>query len=499
MSSQNISNPDSTRQTRVTEPASGMSTKTSAGRTPPSEPTRSTSSQAVTQTIAAPPSANLVRIQWIVGAVMVAIAVFAAARLWMIEGLIRVARVDGPSMASAFLGAHYRVTCEDCRFVWRCDAEHAPASRQASCPNCGYPTNALRDEDLVEGERVLIDHWPIATRGARRGEVVAAPDPAHPGGMIIKRVAAQPGQQLSIRAGDLIVDGQLARKSWPELAQARVLVHDNSYQPQKSSGVPDRWQDAPGSANSNSAAWHAAMTGFHCQPTQAGEWSWLEYTHHQMFGWHSRTRQSPVLDLDSYNPSETRLLNSVPDVLVSCRLRNLGPGAGQFALAAIDGDQRFEAIIDPQKQTAELVAIGTQGNRQVVARQPNIFLDMGRRGIAIDFGLCDQQVILRLAGRQLFRYAYERSPTRRDTMHPLAIGSQGLDLAVDELRVWRDIYYLAPDNTGRDWTLPAAASAQALTLLGDNTSVSVDSRNWNSGVSPAVVRGLVYRPFWSRR
>jgi hypothetical protein len=84
-------------------------------------------------------------------------------------------------------------------------------------------------------------------------------------------------------------------------------------------------------------------------------------------------------------------------------------------------------------------------------------------------------------------------------MHPLAIGSQGLNLAVDELRVWRDIYYLAPDNTGRDWTLPAAASAQALTLLGDNTSVSVDSRNWNSGVSPAVVRGLVYRPFWSRR
>ena len=491
-----MSNPNSISRTAAPGSTSGNKSET---KTAPSEPTRSTSSQAVTQTIAAPKSTNLVRIQWIVAAVMVAIAIFAAARLWMIEGLIRVARVDGPSMASAFLGAHYRVTCEDCGFVWRCDAEHAPASRQASCPNCGYPTNSLRDEDLVDGERVLIDHWPVAMRGARRGEVVAAPDPAHAGGVVIKRVAAQPGQQLSIRAGDLVVDDQLVRKSWQELAQVRVLVHDNSFQPKKSTGVPDRWQSAAGGEASSSPAWHAAMTGFDCQPTNPEEWDWLEYTHHQMFGWHSRTRQSPVLDLDSYNPSETRLLNSVPDVLVSCRLRNQGHGAGQFALAAIDGEQRFEAIIDPQKQTAELVAVGPQGNRQVVAGQPNIFLDIGRRGVAIDFGLCDQQVILRLAGRQLFRYAYERSPTKRDSTHPLAIGSKGLNLAVDELRVWRDIYYLAPDNTGRDWTLPPAASVHALTLLGDNTSVSVDSRNWTSGVSPAAVRGLVYHPFWSRR
>ncbi len=458
----------------------------------------------MTQTVAAPASANLARIQWAVAAVMVAIALFAAARLWMIEGLAvpgvaRAARVDGPSMASAFLGAHYRVTCEDCGFVWRCDAEHAPASRQASCPNCGYPTNALRDEDLVAGERVLIDHWPVAVRGARRGEVVAAPDPAHPGGVVIKRVAAQPGQKLAVRSGDLVVDGQLVRKSWREIAQVRILVHDNTFQPKISTGVPDRWQNVAGGAN-----WHAAMSGFQCEPAKENSWSWLEYSHHQMFGWHSRTRQSPVLDLDSYNPSETRLLNSVPDVLLSCRLRNLSGGAGQFALAAIDGDQRFEAVIDPKKQTAELVAIRVQADgqfreRKVVGREPFLSLDIGRSGVAIDFGLCDQQVILRLAGRQLFRFEYERSPANRETQHPLAIGSQGLALAVDELRVWRDIYYLAPDNSDKDWIMPPAASANSLALLGDNTSVSVDSRNWTTGVTPASVRGLVEHPFWSRR
>jgi hypothetical protein len=461
----------------------------------PPEPTRSTSSLAVTQTVVAPANRSLVRIQWIVALVMVAIAIFAAVRLAMIEGLplpgvSPVARVDGPSMAPAYMGAHYRVTCEDCGFVWCCDAEHAPANREASCPNCGYPTNTLRDEDLVAGERVLIDRWPVALRGVRPGEVVAAPDPAHAGGLVIKRVAALPGQQLAIRGGDVYVDGRLVRKSWPELKQVRVLVHDNGFAPRKSTGVPDRWQPVAGEA------WHPAMTGFRCQP--AGEaWQWLEYSHHQMLGWHSRTRPSPVLDLDSYNPLETRLLNSVPDVFVSCRLRVLG-GKGRFALAALDGPRRFEALIDPAGQTAELAEIDAQSQRQILARQPEIFLDLENRDVDIEFGLCDQQVILRVAGREFFRHSYERS-AKGDTPHPLAIGSQGLALAVDELRVWRDVYYLAPDGTGKDWSLPTGAAADSLALLGDNTTVSVDSRQWQTGVWPRQVRGLVYKPFWARQ
>ena len=488
--SRTMSPPDPLTQTDTALPT----VATAAGLPP--EPTRSTSSLAATQTVVAPPSRSLVRIQLLVGAVMVAIAIFAAVRVAMIEGLplpgvSPVARVDGPSMAPAYLGAHYRVICEDCGFAWCCDAEHAPASREASCPNCGYPTNTLRDEDLVAGERVLIDRWPVAVRGARPGEVVAALDPAHAGGLVIKRVAARPGQRLAIRGGDLVVDDRLVRKSWEELAQVRVLVHDNNFQPRKSTGVPDRWQRV------GESSWHSALTGFRCQPGRE-PWQWLEYSHHQMFGWHSRTRQSPVLDLDSYNPLETRLLNSVPDVFVSCRLRASG-GEGQFAFAAIDGDARFEATIDPRRQTAELAEIGPQDQRRVVARQPEIFLDLGDRFVAVEFGLCDQQVFLRLAGRQLFRHDYTRSSVKRDALHPLAIGSKGLALAVDELRVWRDIYYLAPDGSGSDWSLPAEVSAGSLPLLGDNTTVSVDSRNWTSGVLPDQVRGIVYKPFWANR
>ncbi|MCI0361939.1 MAG: S26 family signal peptidase [Planctomycetaceae bacterium] len=483
--------PDADAITR-TDP--GPTSGSASSATTTSGLTRSTGSLAVTQTVAAPPSTSLVRIQWIVAAVMVSIAIFAVVRLWMIEGLVRVARTDGPSMAPAFLGAHFRVTCEDCRFTFRCDAEHAPASGEVACPNCGYPINSLRDEDLIAGERVIIDRWPVVTRGVRRGEVVAAADPAHAGGLVIKRVAAGPGERLSIQDGDVYVDGRLLRKTWQELAQVRILVHDNSFQPAKTTGVPRRWQNAAGQG-----AWHPAMTGYQCQPADASAWNWLEYTHHQMFGWHLRTRQSPVLDLDSYNPSETRLLNSVSDVLLSCRLRNLRRGPGQFAVAVIDREQRFEAVIDPARQTAELIEADPEGKRRLVDREEQLLLDIGRGGVTLEFGLCDQQVILRIAGRQIFRHEYVRGEGPSDTHRPLEIGSQGLELAVDQLRVWRDIYYLAPDTRGGDWEPVDEPLAGSIALLGDNTSVSVDSRHWTSGVLPGSVRGVVYRPFWARR
>src|SRR5262245_23227019 len=158
-----MTDPNAITRTDAGPPSSASSDT----KTPLSEPTRSTSSVALTQTVAAPASASLVRIQWAIAAVMVSVAVFAVVRLWMIEGLWKVARIDGPSMAPAFLGAHFRVKCEDCGFTFRCDAEHSPASGEVACPNCGYPTNSLRDEDLVVGERVVIDHWPVVVRGVR--------------------------------------------------------------------------------------------------------------------------------------------------------------------------------------------------------------------------------------------------------------------------------------------------------------------------------------------
>jgi hypothetical protein len=119
--------------------------------------------------------------------------------------------------------------------------------------------------------------------------------------------------------------------------------------------------------------------------------------------------------------------------------------------------------------------------------------------VEIEFGLCDQQVLLRAGGREMFRYEYTRAIRDSvEALHPLAIGSAGTGLEVSDLRVWRDIYYLEPKGTGRNWQAEAPLPKGKLALLGDNASVSIDSRQWLSGVPGTSIRGLVYRPFWTQ-
>lgn len=441
-----------------------------------------------TQTIVAPAGTALGRVRGIVAAAMLAIAAFVGVRLWLITGLVRTVRIDGPSMAPAWLGGHYRLACDDCGLALACDGERPPADELAQCPNCGFRDNRLLAEHLVPGQRVVIDRWPLVFRGPRRGEVVAAADPDRPGGFIVKRIAGLPGERLAIRGGDLYADGRPVRKSLRELEAVRVLVHDNRHQPKRTGGLPPRWK-----STRRGTGWHAAMEGIRYEPpaTRAGDpqIDWLEYQHWLMFASHSRTRLSPVLDTDSYNQADARQQNAVPDVLLTCRLQ--ARGSGRFALAAIDGPQRFEVTFDPAARTVVLTA----DERAVV--QKELATNFAGRGVRVEFGLCDQQVLVSLAGREIFRHEYERPPGDfAAPLHPLAIGSGGASLDVTDLCVWRDIYYLAPGGLSGDWEAESPLPPGTCALLGDNTTVSTDSRQWMAGVPAGRILGRVYQPFW---
>ena len=72
-----------------------------------------------------------------------------------------------------------------------------------------------------------------------------------------------------------------------------------------------------------------------------------------------------------------------------------------------------------------------------------------------------------------------------------------MTIEVSELKVWRDLYLLDPQDTGEDWEAERPLAADTYALLGDNIPVSVDSRQWSQGVARGSIRGIVYRPFWS--
>jgi signal peptidase I len=422
-------------------------------------------------------------------------------RASFLTGLWRRVVIEGPSMAPQLCGASLRVVCDDCGFPFACDAEHLPPEMKAVCPNCGYLDNSLRQAAFQPADRVLIDRWPLGRAMAMPGDVVALRLPQAGGELAVKRVVARGGQRVSIRDGDLYLDGVLVRKTRQELAAVQVLVHDNDYQPKKTAGLAPRWQPlAPASR------WSARGTRLVFSPPQGSlavpedgspeAFDWLAYVHWPCTA-QPRLRQtrSPVLDNDSYNPSLTRPLNAVSDVLFTCRLRVQGT-AGALALAAEDGPQRFVLVLEPGRR-----AVLYGGEKQAVLLERPLEIRFRRSPLDIQFGLVDQQVLLAVEGRTIIRQAYERWPgTRESTLRPLAIGARGLTVVLEHLRVWRDLYYLDPRGLSRPWDDPSGGEPRGLFLLGDNPPVSVDSRHWQpSRVALGNVLGRVYPVFWAAR
>jgi hypothetical protein len=354
----------------------------------------------LTQTIVAPTDQSLRAVKWIVLAVMLSVAALIGLRLALVEGLVsgigRRVRIDGPSMAPALVGEHYRVTCVDCRFPFTANREESPQEGLACCPNCGYQNNELRLEDLVLGERVVIDRWPLLRGRPQVGDVVAAVDPRTPGEMVVKRVAGLPGQRLGVRRGDLLADGEVVRKSLAELRKVRVLVHDNRFEPSKTRGLADRWHSTRAGTD-----WHPSMLGYWNDRPPENEFDWLEYQHWACVASpRPRTKPSPILDNDWFNQGLSREQHVVPDVQLSCRL--WAKGEGKFALAAVDGVQRFVAEFAPREKKVRLLEDGLE------AAEEDLGVKFDRRPVQFDFGLCDGQVLLTVAGREIFRHPYVR-------------------------------------------------------------------------------------------
>ena len=357
----------------------------------------------------------------------------------------------------------------------------------AACPNCGFTENALAAASLRPPERVLIDRWPLVWRRAKPLDVVALHAPAAEG-LAVKRVAAAGPGELEIHDGDLRLDGKWLRKSPAELRKVRLLVHDDAFPPRKTDGLPLRWRPIRDYSH-----WQANGVSYHlpASAASAGDWDRLAYEHWACTA-NPRLRgvSAEVLDNDPYNQGETtRELNPVADVFLSCRLK--ATGAGRLALAATDGEQRFELAIEPQRS----VVLRCNGVTLLELPQK---LQLSQAAVEIEFGLCDRQVFLSAGGRTIVRFPDERrSGARPVVKRPLAIGAQELDVELSHLRVWRDIYYLDANGRAGNWQSGPLTSGQ-LIVLGDNEPVSIDSRQWQPAAVPeSAVIGLVNQPFWA--
>ncbi len=390
---------------------------------------------------------------------------------FLVDGWISPEVVSSGSMAPALLGPHRVGRCAACGCPIVCDADGLTGD-VAVCLNCGWPGNQL-EPGVVEGDRLFIDLAAVGCRAARRWEVVVFRSPGNAREYSVKRIVSLPGETVEVRDGDVYIDGIIARKTLAQQRAMAIAVSDSAWRDPK---VPARWQSEP------QGNWRASESGYQRTetakdvPKPAGADSpidWLTYTHWQRkFGAPDLVEESPIRDDDAYNPSTSRRLNDVSDLMLVARLT--ARGSGDLFLKAADGRETFQLKLHPE--TGQLTL--SRDGRQVAATQAS--LPLADRPLELVFSTFDRQILLAIDGQAVLTYPYEPSTgPPKPTSRPLAIGARDLNVEIDRLQLFRDVYYTSPTrpNVVTSWQL----GPDEYFVLGDNSPISVDSRAWTGG------------------
>jgi signal peptidase I len=412
---------------------------------------------------------------------------------WALDGLIRPYTIAGASMACTLLGEHRQVVCHDCGLPFACDSSFQPVSPRAVCPICGYAGNDLESLPELYGDRVLIDRSAYFFRMPRRWEVIAFHPPRQFAQLAVKRVVGLPGEIVEIRHGDVYIDGEIARKPLALQLALAIPVDDANF---ASATLPPRWKGVgPASCWSMAADVENGKRRFSCKATSDAV-DWLVYRHlRRSPGQEDGAEPAPVEDTLTYNQNRPRRVedvHAVSDLLLSFKLTKISKayGHGKFIICATDG------------QTVFRVELGSADNSLAVFQNDIIFVQNTEKyaplhnGMEITVSLFDRQFLLAIDGRQVLTIPLEDDEKELPaSAEPFALGVQGLEVTAEDVRIFRDVYYSEP--IGRNpygWGgVPAVMGDDSYYVLGDNSSISEDSRTWGK-LSPVLSNSLLGKP-----
>ena len=201
------------------------------------------------------------------------------------------------SMAPSLLGYHKRVICPTCGITFpfgtAYDTDDDPdavitSRSSAICPNCGQPGIDVSDVPRNHGDQLLVNKQAYLYQSPNRWDVVVFRNPARPTEAYVKRIAGLPGERIQITGGDVIVDGQIARKTFSQQLATRILVDDHDFRPSRDEAYRSHWQmidpDPVDQSMHEDSLWTANSASFrmrsdHIRRPDNDPITWVEYHH----------------------------------------------------------------------------------------------------------------------------------------------------------------------------------------------------------------------------
>lgn len=478
------------------------------------------------------------------------------------------------SMAPCLLGFHKRVECPTCGATFPFGvaydtdddsrAEELSSGRsRAVCPNCGQKAIDISEVPRNHGDQLLVNKQAYLHRPPQRWEIVVFRNPSKPTEAYVKRVVGLPGEKIQLNEGDVVIDGQIARKTFDRQQALRILVHDHDHRPKSDPGFHSHWQPVTADAthvsdSGSTSGWQATVNSFVLRASNERRpdrepFQWVEYLHWIRAGglhetsvglehWpeevhptsvppaglrydpetatlsctgalaaetarrisdlstdapfrsaiaelYETSHIAPLTDSYGYNPQDGGAVpNHVRDVMFSARVE-WERGSGAFAVQMTDGSQNFTVVFDASRREVQLLA--GEGDKLVETGDWPASLDKG--ATTIEVSLFDKQVLVAVNGRTVMEpWPFETPAGTPAPRSAVRFGARGLDVAVDQLRLYRDVYYTS-SRARHGVNRPYQLAADEYFMLGDNSPLSHDSRRWDE--APVHRSLLLGKPF----
>ncbi|MEE2781677.1 MAG: signal peptidase I [Planctomycetota bacterium] len=439
--------------------------------------------------------------------------------------------------------------CLNCRY-WACTDREAGAALGRPSPFNRGALEVDSESSSASGDRIIVSKFAYQLHEPERWDVFVFRFPGDGSRNYIKRLVGLPGETLKLHRGDAFVssvvapdqsaagelDYTIARKPPFKAVAMAQLVHDNSDQSDilARNGWPHRWDTWPRNAPQAPGGW---STDDHRRFVASGSDStvWLRYQHRvaDFDQWNqvmataendnaqkklsSRgLNPKPRLISDAYSYNSGVVLTSprmaeanrmamglywVGDLMLECKLEAKSSG-GLVVLELVEGGKYFQCELDLATGEARLGIDGEfyDQHGEETARPKAKTNVRGAGTYDLRFANFDDQLFLWVDGESIeFDRPTTYPPLGNTTpisdaedggdLAPVGIGVRGAEVAVDGLKILRDVYYISipPDLS---WVrsyfrgpLAADLRLSQKEVVGAADKLLTDKNEWSEGFS----------------